>query len=101
MCSTERRLILESPKPLCNKESDQDEEGWNEDEYAYIRPTQSCIDVACKNDGFIRYHLMIVGQTYICEVGCLEVCMMLKPHEDHLPLVSKMLAWMHWHYDIT
>ena len=93
--------MLESSNLHSKEGSNQDNERWDEDDHAYVSPVQLWIDEAYKSDDFSWYHLMIVDQTCIYEDGHLEVCMMLQLHEEHLPLVSKILAWIHWHYDIT
>lgn len=101
ICPKDKSLILESPKVHCIKQLDQDDKGWNEDEHAYVSLIQLWIDEACKKDDFSWCHLIIMDQAYVYEDDCLEVCIMLQPHEEHFPLVSKMLDWLYWHYDIT
>ena len=84
--------MLEDSNSTPSEGLDQDYKIWDEHEHAYISPIELWIDETCKKDDFLWYHIVIMDQAGIYEDGFLEVCMVLQPHEEHFPLVSKVLS---------
>jgi len=72
---------------------------WEED--IFVRPIQLWVKKYCRNEDFPWYNMTIMDQVSFYEYGYLEVCVMLQLYEGHFLLVSKMLVWINWNFDIT